>query len=647
MPPADPPPSKVLLEECYSEGDSRFPELLRRVGDPKTLEAFVNRWLADPRPWARERMLRYLEFPFDRNGHAVVVKRLFKHAEKSGDDALMGAFMVAFDRLVRRVRKKEHRWDQAARAVYVEEVLKSPLNQFRGGRHYHSPKTGKWEFTGSYPDRRGDRLFSYRSRYYLRRRVWRYFRLLAWREPARYVAAVSAALARYGDSDFQKGENLLDSWSFMHACFGESEALKFQSHRTLPAEGKTLADLSPAPFFPEHWRNAAGLSALARLAAEAPARTVRIWAVRLMASPDMASAGVLDFADLKRLLFSPDEDVQPQAVTLLERHPDTGRWTVPQWLALLDAPGHAALEAVTTLMKRHVRPDRLDTAQCVGLACVRPFSVARMGCDFLKERELSAAEILEFVPKTAAARCAALAAELTVWSLDALDTIAQRCRISASLEFDHAAARLRLDTKGLQPYDERYLERISLENLSLYFDSALAATRLAAWEWLGRHQDTPAWNDPVFWSRLAETPYEDLRLKLVDTLAVRAALPARDGRSGHDGWHGPDLAPVWTAVLLGVHRGGRQKRKAMRQMVAAIAGDESLSTSLLPVLAVAVRSLRGPERRAGLAAVVELAGRSCALDEAVGRLLPELRFLTPPLSGAFPETVAIRPAAAP
>lgn len=116
MPAADPPPSRVLLEECYSEADGRFVEMLRRVTEPKTLEAFVNRWLADPRPWAREQIPRYLELPFDRNGHAVVVKRLFKHAEKSGDDLVMGTFLVALDRLVQRVRKKEWRWDQAARA---------------------------------------------------------------------------------------------------------------------------------------------------------------------------------------------------------------------------------------------------------------------------------------------------------------------------------------------------------------------------------------------------------------------------------------------------------------------------------------------------------------------------------------------------
>jgi AmiR/NasT family two-component response regulator len=78
--------------------------------------------------------------------------------------------------------------------------------------------------------------------------------------------------------------------------------------------------------------------------------------------------------------------------------------------------------------------------------------------------------------------------------------------------------------------------------------------------------------------------------------------------------------------LLGVHRGGRQKAKAVQQIAQAIVADPARVESLLPVLAVAVRSVRGPETRAGLAAVVSLVEAQPQLTDAVRRHLPELKF---------------------
>jgi hypothetical protein len=408
---------------------------------------------------------------------------------------------------------------------------------------------------------------------------------MGWKEPQRYVNAVAAALARYREEDFRKGENLLDSWAFMHACFAGHGALLLTSSRAKLRDGRSLGDLSPSPAFAAHWQNPVGLSVLARLVAEASSRPVRTWAVRWMAAPEMAAAGPLAFADLQRLLFSTDEDIQPSALRLLEEHPEAARWTVPQWLSLLDAPGHAIMETVTAQMILHVRPDRLDATQCMALACVRPVPVARMGFDFLKTKTIPAAEAASLLPRAAGAACPAIAPDLTAWCLD---------QLTAAGGYDR-------------------------EHLSTFFDSQLDATRMAAWDWLAFHKDSPAWEDSVLWSRLAETPFDGLRLKLVDTLALRAALPGR---------HAGDLAPVWTAVLLGVHRGGRQKLKAVHQVAGAIASDESLADSLLPVLVVAVRSIREPERRAGLAAVVALATRSSAMEAAVKKSLPELNLFS-------------------
>src|SRR5687768_14749726 len=122
------------MEEYFAAGDGRFLAELRGVADAKRLAPFADRWARDHRPWAREQVFAYLELPLDRPGHQPVVKRLFKAAEARGDHDVVGAFSVAFDRLVRRVRRKRHHWDYKTRQAWTEEVLVSPQDTQHGGR---------------------------------------------------------------------------------------------------------------------------------------------------------------------------------------------------------------------------------------------------------------------------------------------------------------------------------------------------------------------------------------------------------------------------------------------------------------------------------------------------------------------------------
>src|SRR5262249_33886256 len=69
------------------------------------------------------------------------------------------------------------------------------------------------------------RLFSVRTRQYLRRRAWRYFRLLGKTRPDRYIAAICEALALYEDADVNSGLALLDNWGLVHALFHRSPVL--------------------------------------------------------------------------------------------------------------------------------------------------------------------------------------------------------------------------------------------------------------------------------------------------------------------------------------------------------------------------------------------------------------------------------------
>ncbi|HVW35774.1 MAG TPA: hypothetical protein VHB99_00665, partial [Pirellulales bacterium] len=239
------------VKEYFAREDDRFIVALREIFDGPALAAFVDRWKNDSRPWARRQIAAYLRAPFDVPGHHVVVKRLFKQAESNRDHELMAAFLVAFDRLVRRVRKTKRRyeWIRETRQylVHETEVLAMPHNSIlppRLPQKWVDPRTGKEVEIPAWRPFYSDshRLFSSRTRHYLRRRAWRYFRRLGHQTPGEYVQAVSLALLRYTDEDVARPENLLDSWGLMHACFGASPAIEFSDRAAKVRPGHTLAD---------------------------------------------------------------------------------------------------------------------------------------------------------------------------------------------------------------------------------------------------------------------------------------------------------------------------------------------------------------------------------------------------------------------
>jgi hypothetical protein len=144
-----------------------------------------------------------------------------------------------------------------------------------------------------------------------------------------------------------------------------------------------------------------------------------------------------------------------------------------------------------------------------------------------------------------------------------------------------------------------------------FLDSKHSDVRAAGWEWLIA---SPLRDEPTVWHRLIESPYDDVRGPLVADLTRRAA--------GAD----PDTVRLlWATVLLNVACGGRHKPGVVAQVVARLAQNPSETDQLLPLLAVAVRSLRGPEFRAGLAGVVRLAELNSELMPAIRRQFPELQ----------------------
>ena len=110
-----------------------------------------------------------------------------------------------------------------------------------------------------------------------------------------------------------------------------------------------------------------------------------------------------------------------------------------------------------------------------------------------------------------------------------------------------------------------------------------------------------------------ESPYDDVRGRL--TTMLSEVLESTDTTT---------LGFLWAGVLCAIHRHGRQKPGVVAQIVARIRRDPADAPEVLPLLAVAVRSLRGPEFRAGLAGVVMLAQTTPELGPLIARQFPEL-----------------------
>ena len=574
-------PSFLLVEEYFASEDARFLECIRSVHHGQALASFADRWKKDPRPWARHQILDYLACPMDQAGHEPVVKRLFKHAEKTADVEIMAAFLVLFDQLVRREIHIHQIWNfKSGQREEIEELV-APRNVLPKvkKRAARNPLTGE---VISIKTKHGisARLFKYRTRYYLRRRAWRFFRHLGFQHPEQYIKAIAFALKRYTDFDLKQGENILDSWGLLHACYGKHPALDIGATYIGIKEGFSLNDLTPAPVFADLWKASAAANVLLDMVFGSQSRLVRLWAIQMLGEHH-ANAQV-SVEVIFRLLEHEDAEVQQFGATILEKSPQTATFTLDTWFQLFKTRNAEALLIVCQAFETHVMPDRLSRFQCMELACSEPVSIARLGLRLAKQRLTGSSEVRQYLVSAANAKCQAIGKELADWALSILGN------------------------------PSNYATNTVIQ----FFDSLNSEVRSAAWDWL--IADSPGLSDPVLWSRISETPYEDLKLRVIDYAQRHWGNIALDC-----------AANSWRSVILGVHRGGRQKVKAVRQVANAIIQDPGQIQNLLPVLTVAVRSVRGPESKAGLSAIMSIVEAHPELIPHINAQLPELRWEIP------------------
>jgi hypothetical protein len=295
--------------------------------------------------------------------------------------------------------------------------------------------------------------------------------------------------------------------------------------------------------------------------------------------------GAIPFAQIARMLASDDQRVQQFGAEIVRQHPELNRLTVSTWLDLLKSTHPLMLQTVCKLMIQHVSLARLSNEQIIQLASAAATPVAELGFQFIiqrhAERPLTAAELVTF----SGAQCESVAEQLAAWALSQLNR------------------------------ESMY----STDWIIEFFDSANESIRSAAMNWL-ESPESLGHNDAALWSRLVETPYDDVRLRLIRTLQDRV----RDSKHVSASLNANSLTSLWCSVLLGVHRGGREKLLAMDQIRLAIQKKPELADTLLPVLSVAARSLRPPERRRALASFAALLQQVPALSADIQQHIPEL-----------------------
>jgi hypothetical protein len=644
----------LVAEELFERGEGAFVDAIRGIDDADRLGGFAARWFGDRRPEARRLLQDYLDRPLNAFRHEALVKRLFKRAEAAGDDLVMAWFLVAFDRTVRRVVRTVHRrpmqelddertanlvaaqWSEAGyesvgvwknwrgkyqvwglrtepvvtmphRTTMPRGALRETYDAYSWDRmlgRYRTFEVPDWVFALRLPTRefrKGEpipearrkdlkrfRLFSVATRIYLRRRAWRYFRKLGKTHPERYVPAVVEALRLYRDEDAADGLALLDNWGLVHILFRFSPVLDLGQRDWRVAQDRSLEDLEPAPRYAKLWLSAP--RGVVDLIVGARSRPVRSWALKMAERNPAGVAAVLPLEERLALLAHEDPAVVAFAARLLRDDPALAEVPASVWLNLVRSASPAALDLLCELARAHVRPAELPLAELVGLASARPLPVARMGLDWLRTRtprdEAEAKSLLTLVE----AECAPLRAEIVAWARQVLGG-------SAWFEPGWVLA---------------------------WLDSRHEDVRREGWRWL---LDEPRVRDDVTtWQRLLESPYDDVRFALVGYLEGQARGVGADGPRLDGGALDPErVRLLWATVLLNIERGGRTKPAVIRQLVRRAEGHPDDLAALLPLLAVALRSVRGPEFRAGLAAVVRLLTRDERSAGLVRQAFPELQ----------------------
>jgi hypothetical protein len=596
--------SWLLVEELLENGDDAFLVELRRINDADRLGSFAAVWYKDRRAASRRMLLKYLEMPFNCYRHEALVKRLFKLAEAANDDEVMARYLVGLDRSLRRVKRKRYRYDWSSRQSWTEETLRVPAMTAMPRTQYQvwfDARLGQVVSTVTPEAIARTFLFSTATRKYLRRRAWRYFRQIGKADPKRYIDAVTQALLLYTDRDCRNGLELIDNWGLIHVLFHDSSVLSPRANGWVLKEGQALSALQPKPAFPDAWGQSA--QPLLALVGSSQCRPIRQWAISMLRSQHSQAFTGVSLTTILRWLASDDEELSLLAVDLLEGSTDLSRLTLEDWLELTRKAHDTALVKLCQLMRQRLAASQVPLPEIVQLCCARAAPISRLGLDWLKDKPLTTRSDCDQLRAATDSKCEATRAEFIALVIE------------------------KLEASGHSSRDDR------LE----FLDAPHLDSRQAGWAWLLESEKTR--DDPDTWQKLLESPYDDVRLKLVQLLENRqlelqSAIgdnPPLSTRREAGTLLRARMTPetlrlLWITVLLNIHRGGKQKPGVIRSIVATIEEHPEQLGELLPLFQIALRSVRAGEWRSALAGMVRMVEQKPEFATLIQSQLPELVF---------------------
>ena len=416
--------------------------------------------------------------------------------------------------------------------------------------------------------------FSRATRRYLARRAYRYFRHMAYRDLARYGRALRIAMPLYRDEALGTAARLLDAWGLMHALYRYSPVIRRGPRGVTLTRGKGLGELAPAPHFPAAWLNV--FDDLVAMLVAAQSRTVRNWTIAWLRQHYATQLATLDFAKLKSFVTSEYDELQQLGAHLLRSVKGLETLPMSEWLELLAIENLDVLPIVCEVVEKYVTPSRLTLEQCVQLACAKTAPVAKLGLQWAKGKRVQTADDLVLIAKLAKAGVATVRSEGTAWATETIKTHPQAKpeHLRDLCDAPHADAR----------------------------EHALAA--------VAQKQELAP---PSLWFALTESPYDDVRkVVIANALKWRDAAPKAT------------LQHVWTTATLAIHRGSVVKRRVPRAIAERIAKYPEEAPQLLPILRLALRSVRPPERATAIAALARAVHANAELRALANELIPEL-----------------------
>ena len=250
---------------------------------------------------------------------------------------------------------------------------------------------------------------------------------------------------------------------------------------------------------------------------------------------------------------------------------------------MLEQCNPSALETLCQVLSKEMNPQSISLTQRVTLACSRPESVAELGLRWLRASSLSDSTDCAELGRLAGAECEALRPQLLEW-------------LKSVFASDNAVPALVSQNTG----GHAVIAATIMELL----DSRFPDVRQFGWAWF---ESTPAaCQDVRIWQKLLESPYDDIRFGIVKKLEQQPSPDRLD--SSTRGQLSKELVrSLWATVLLNVRRGSKQKPIVLQQISDRIQKHPDEAPQLLPLLAVALRSIRGTEWKKALALLVQLA----------------------------------------